>query len=108
QAPADFDAALTENLGKRLAAMPYDVVQDNLKSVKGGLEVLSQEVMTGGIASSIDPAAKDGKLRQELAGGLIGAAYTIQEIVPHRAAILAAYTKVLDANKTERKPDIWQ
>jgi subtilisin family serine protease len=106
--PADFDAALKENLTKKLSAMPYAVVQDNLKSSKGSFEIMSQSVMTGSIASGIDPAAKDGKLSQELAEGLIGAAFTIRDVLPHKAALLAAYTAVLDANKTERKPDIWE
>lgn len=105
--PADFDAALQQNMTRKLSAMPYAVVQDDLKSGKGRYEILSQSVLTGSIASSIDPAAKDGKLSQDLAEGLIGAAFTIQEVLPHKAALLAAYTAVLDANKTERKPDIW-
>lgn len=106
--PADFDAALKENLTKKLSAMPYAVVQDNLKSAKASFDIMSQSVMTGSIASSVDPAAKDGKLSQDLAEGLIGAAFTIRDVLPHKAALLAAYTAVLDANKTERKPDIWE
>ncbi|MEP7027660.1 MAG: S8 family serine peptidase [Candidatus Eisenbacteria bacterium] len=106
--PADFDAALQQNLAQRLAAMPYAIVQDNLKSAKGSFEILSQSVMTGSIASSIDPAAKDGTLSEDLAEGLVGAALTIEQVLPHKAALVAAYTIVLDANKTERKPDIWQ
>ncbi len=107
QNPADFDAALKENMTRRLSAMPYAIVQDNLKGAKGSFEIMSQAVMTGSIASSIDPAAKDGKLSQDLAEGVLGAAFTIQQILPHKAALLAAYTAVLDANKTEQKADIW-
>src|SRR5690242_6562840 len=107
-APADFDKALQDAMTKKLSAMPYDVVQDNLKSAKGSYEVMSQAVMAGSIASSIDPAATEGKLSQDLAAGLLGAAFTIRDVLPHKAALLAAYTSVLDANKTERKADIWQ
>jgi hypothetical protein len=106
--PTDFDAALKDALAKKLGSMPYALVQDYLKGTKGGMEVLSQAVMTGSIASSVDPAAKDGKLSQDLAEGLLGAAFTLEMILPHKDAIASAFGAVLDANKTELKPDIWQ
>jgi len=105
---ADFDATLTGLAVKRFTAMPYDVVQEYLKSSKGGMEVMSQSVMTGAIASSVDPAAKDGKVSGDIADGILNAAFTIQMILPHKAALLSALTTVLDANKTVQKPDIWQ
>jgi subtilisin family serine protease len=106
--PADFDAALKETAVKRYSAMPYDVIQDYLKSSKGGMEVMSQNVMTGSIATSFDPAAKDGKISGDLADGLLSAAFSIKQILPHKDAIVAAFNTVLDANKTVAKPDIWQ
>ncbi len=106
-APADFDAALKEAVAKKFGAMPYATIQDYLKGAKGGLEVMSQAVMTGGIASSVDPAAKDGNVSEDLAENLLSAAFTLQMILPHKDAIAAALGTVLDANKTEQKPDIW-
>jgi len=105
---ADYDKTLQDQLAKRLGAMPYAVIQDYLKGAKGGMEVMSQAVMTGSIASSIDVAAKDGKISEDLAENLLGAAFTLQMVLPHKDAIVAAFTTVLDANKTKQKADIWQ
>jgi subtilisin family serine protease len=106
--PADFDQALRENLTARLKALPYDVVQDNLKSAKGSMEIMSPTLVQGSIATSLDPAAAGGTLSQELAEGLVNAGFAVQNVLPHKDAIVAAYTTVLDANQVARKADIWQ
>ena len=106
--PADFDKALQENLTAKLKALPYDVVQDNMKSAKGSMEIMSPSLVTGSIATSIDPAAAGGTLSQDLAEGLVNAGYAVQHVLPHKDAIVAAYTTVLDANQTAKKADVWQ
>jgi hypothetical protein len=46
-------------------------------------------------------------LSQDLASGLVQAGYAVANILPFKDDIVAAYTAVLDANRTVQKPDIW-
>ena len=104
---ADPHAALRTNLEEALRALPYQEVQDVLKSTKGSFEVMSLNLMIGSIQASVDPAFKDGTLSGDLATGMVQAGYVAADILPYRDDIVAAYSAVLDANKTEQKADIW-
>ncbi len=103
----EFDTTLRGTLQASLAALPWEVVQDDLKGTKGYLEYASAGLVLGNLESAIDPAAKDGKLSQQLAEGILGAAYTLSVILPNRDTLQAAYAAVVDANAQARKPDIW-
>jgi len=104
---ADPHAVLRTNLEEALRALPYQEVQDVLKSTKGSFEVMSLNLMIGSIQASVDPAFKDGTLSGDLATGMVQAGYVAADILPYRDDIVAAYSAVLDANKTEQKADIW-
>ena len=104
---ADFKATFRAALDKSLASVPYQEVQDTLKGMKAGMEIGSANLITGQIAASLDPVILDGKISQDLGNGLIGAAFQLETILPLKAEILASVTKVLDANRTARKADIW-
>ena len=104
---ADPHATLRTHLEESLRALPYQDVQDVLKSTKGSFEVMSLNLMLGGIKSGVDPAYKDGTLSGNLATGIVQAGYVASDILPYKDDIVAAYTAVLDANKTEQKADIW-
>jgi len=108
QGPADaFDATLRSNLEASLATLPWDVVEDELQATKGYLEYISEGLVIGSLESSVDPAAESGTLSQQLADNILGAAYTLGVILPHKEALHAAYATVVDAHKEDRKPDIW-
>lgn len=104
---ADPKATLRANLEAALRALPYQEVQDVLKSTKGSLEVMSVNLMVGSIQASVDQAAKDGTLSDDFATGLVQVGYVAANIIPFKAEIVAAYAAVLDAHKTETKADIW-
>lgn len=103
----DMHAAVRANLEQALRALPYQEVQDVLKSNKGSFEVTSLNLMQGSIQASVDPAYQNGAISQDLASGLVQAGYTAINILPLKEDVVAAYTAVLDANKTEQKADIW-
>jgi len=108
QGPADaFDATLRSNLEASLATLPWDVVEDELQATKGYLEYISEGLVIGSLESSVDPAAESGTLSQQLADNILGAAYTLGVILPHKESLHAAYAAVVDAHKEDRKPDIW-
>jgi subtilisin family serine protease len=103
----DPHAALRSNLEGMLRALPYQEVQDILKTNKGSFEVTSLNLISGNIQASVDPAFSNGMLSQDLASGLVQAGYVVADILPYKDDIIAAYKAVLDANKTELKADIW-
>ncbi len=103
----DFHGALRANLDQALRALPYQEVQDVLKSTKGSAEIMSRNLVAGSVASSMDAAAAGGKLSQDMATGVLSAASVLQYFIPNKEDIAVAYTAILDANKTERKPEIW-
>jgi len=104
---AEYEATLRASLESSLAALPWELVQDELQGTKGYLEFISEGLVIGGLESSIDPAAAGGELSQQLADNILGAAFTLTEILPHRDALQSAYAAVVDAHAAVRKPDIW-
>lgn len=109
QGPAeDFDRTLRTQLEAALAALPWEVVQDDLQGTKGYLEYASEGIVLGNLESSLDPPAQEaGELSQQLAEDILGAAYTLNFILPHKDALHAAYAAVVDSHKEALKPDIW-
>jgi len=104
---ADLPAAIRSNLEQSLRALPYQEVQEVLKASKGSFEILSQNLLQGSIQASVDPAYQNGMISQALAAGVVSAGYALNNILPLKESLVAAYAAVLDANKTEQKADIW-
>ena len=103
-----FQKAFQDELTKRAMALPYAVVQDELKSIKAGAEIESRNLVLGGIQSEIEPTvAKTHSLNDELAGAVIGARSSLTIFIPLEKPIGAAMTAVIKANNVD-KPDIWK
>ncbi len=102
-----YDSTLSSHLESSLAALPWDVVQDDLQQTKGYLEYVSSGLVLGSLETGVDPAAAGGELSQALAENILGAAYTLQFVLPQRDRLGAAYAAVVAANAEELKPDIW-
>lgn len=106
--PEEFEATLRSHLESALAALPWEVVEDDLQGTKGYLEYVSEGLLIGNLETSLDPpAAEKGALSQQLADNILGAAYTLSSILPNKAALHAAYAAVVDSHKEASKPDIW-
>lgn len=102
-----YDSTLSSALESSLAALPWEVVQDDLQQTKGYLEYVSEGLVLGSLETGVDPAAAGGELSQALAENILGAAYTLQFVLPQRDRLGAAYAAVVDANAKDLKPDIW-
>jgi subtilisin family serine protease len=109
EGPAEaFDATLRSSLEQALAALPWDVVREDLQGTRSYLEYISEGLVIGGLETGLDPAAAEsGQLSQQLADNILGAAYSLSIVLPNRDALHAAYAAVADANKGALKPDIW-
>lgn len=103
----DFHKTLEANLQTALEALPYDQVQDNLKSDKLEFEVFSEPLLSSALVTTVDPAMQRETISQETAGTLLNAVLAERYLLPNCAALLAAYTNVIAEHKTAVKADIW-
>ncbi len=109
QDPTDpgFQDIYRQELEKAIFALPWDVVQDRIKSGKGRAEFMSENFLLGIVQANMDPAAAAmGELNGELAGGAIGIRYSIDSILPLNPIVADVYGKFIDENKVE-KVNIW-
>jgi hypothetical protein len=103
----DFQQAFQQELTTRTAALPWNVVQDDLKQIKGSFEILSRNLVLGSVRSEIDPVIKQtGALSGDFADGIIHARSSLVVSIPIQQPIVAALTAVIDTHKFA-KPDIW-
>jgi hypothetical protein len=102
-----FQQAFQKELTTRSQALPWSVVQDELKSIKGGFELVSRNLVLGQVQSEIDPVvAKTGALSSDLAEGIVHARASLEISVPLKDPIVGAMTTVIAAHQVA-KPDIW-
>jgi hypothetical protein len=106
-APEKAHEAVHDDLVRSLSALPFNVVREKVKEGKSRAEILSRNLVIGSVASSIDTVAVSGKLSQDFAASLLGAAYTLQYFIPNQQDIGSAYSAALDAHREEPKKDIW-
>jgi hypothetical protein len=103
-----FQKAFQDELTTRAMALPYSVVQDELKQIKAGAELRSRNLILGSIESEIEPAVKKtGSLSDDLADGLVARRSSLVFSIPLQVPTAAAMAAVIKANNVV-KPDIWK
>ncbi len=106
-APA-FKQAFRRELEQRIAALPWDVVQDEIQRTKGQVEMYSENLIKGLAKTQFQPTLdKTGELDADAAGALLRMYVTLKQRLPVRDELVAVYQAVIDAHK-ETKPDIWK
>jgi subtilisin family serine protease len=103
--------AYRADVGKRLRAeldaMPYAVVENNVKGAKTSAEIVSEALVLGRIREVIQPIVdKTGTLSSDFAPAIVAAKYRLAVQLPLKATLIDAYSGYLAANRVE-KPDIW-
>jgi subtilisin family serine protease len=102
-----FEEAFRSELAARIKALPWDLVQDDIKSVKGGFEIRSQNLFVGLAQQQFDPGAqKTGDISASVARQLIGFRNQIVNYLPEKQMIVAVLTDIV-ASHTVKKPDRW-
>ena len=106
--PEAQKARVKDALAKTWGAMPWEVVGDNLKSAKGGLELLSKNVVVGSFQASLDPAAKNLNLNvpSQIVVAVVSARNTFEHVAPFRDDIVAVLQGLVDRNQVA-KVDVW-
>lgn len=94
-------------LRQSLDAMPFEVVQNEIKGAKANFELLSEGVVIGQLRSVFDPVVqKSGALSDALADQLPDTKLSLVELVPLKDSLVEIFSSYLSANRKE-KPDIW-
>lgn len=103
-----FQQALQKELTARAEALPWGIVQDQLKQIKGSFEIRSRNLLLGVIKSEIEPAVqKTGSLSSDLADEVIGLRSALEISIPLKEPIVAALNTVIQSHNVA-KADIWK
>jgi len=103
-------ARVQSTLTQRLSALPWSEVENELKGAKSAFEIMNPSLTIGALRDQVDPMAKNADLKVPagLVAGILGARLQRDQIVPMRAALLAAYSTVVDRNASAAaRPDRW-
>lgn len=104
---AAFQAAFEKNYAAALAALPWEVVADNIKSAKGSAEITSAALILGSLESSLQPGVdKTGSVSGDVANTLVSARTNVAHFLPLKAQRVAALTAYVQAHN-KAKSDIW-
>ena len=90
-----------------LAAMPYELIQNEIKEAKASAEIVSEALALGYVNNVLQPTVdKAGSLSSDFAPIIVGAKYRLTFLLPLKETFIATYTPYLAAHKVD-KPDIW-
>jgi subtilisin family serine protease len=103
-----FQQAFQKALTERTEALPWNIVQDELKHNKASFEIRSRNLLLGVIQSEIEPAVqKTGSLSSDLANSVIGIRSSLEISIPLKQPVVAALGSVIQ-NHNVAKKDIWK
>ena len=100
--------ALRKELTRLVEALPYETVQDNLKSGKGRSEFLTRALVLGNVESSFQPILDNtgGEISFDVASSLVSVSFTLDHFIPNAAIVGQVYGDYIAANDVA-KDDIW-
>jgi subtilisin family serine protease len=102
-----FDKAFRDEYAAGINALPWDLVQNDLKQAKGAYEIRSQGLIVGMIQQQIDPGElKTGNISVTVARQLVGFRNQVVNILPLKEAIVGVLSDTVAAH-TVVKPDRW-
>jgi subtilisin family serine protease len=102
-----YRKAVGQRLATELAAMPYGVVQNEVREAKAGAELASETRSLVYLREVVQPTVdKAGAISSELAPAVIGIKYRLTATLPLKQTLIGAFGGYLAANKVD-KPDIW-
>lgn len=102
-----YRAEVGRRLRGELDAMPYAVVENNVKGAKTSAEITSEALVLGQVRDVIQPIVdKSGMLSSDFAPGIVAAKYRLAVLLPLKGVLVDAYAGYLAANRVE-KADIW-
>ena len=102
-----YRAEVKRLITAELDAMPYEVVQNEVKEAKAGTEIASEALALGYLREAVQPTVdKAGALSSDLAPMLVNARFRIVAQLPLKETLIDSFGPYLAAHKVD-KPDIW-
>lgn len=106
-ASEQYRRAVHDAVKRALDAMPYEVVQNEVKAAKADVEMVTEGMLIGQLQAQLDPVVKKtGGLSSDFAHQLPSARMMLVEQIPMKATLTEAFATYLAAHKTEKR-DIW-
>jgi len=104
----EYRQAVAKSLRAALDAVPYEVIENDLKQLKASAEIISSSLLVGQIQAMMDPALKQngGTLSSDMAHGLPNARFALTEVIPLQSTLVEVYGDYLTAHSVT-KQDIW-
>jgi hypothetical protein len=93
---------------RAVAALDWTLTQDTLQAMRGQFQLMSREVMIGGLQGALDAnaAAQGNKVGLPMAAGVVGARRTLTDMLPLKDTVFEVLNKRVMAEATV-KEDLW-
>jgi hypothetical protein len=102
-----YRQAVVDTLRRELAAMPFPVVENEIKQAKAGAEMMGESLLLGPLREVLQPMASSaGALSSEFAPALVNVRFGLVAVLPMKATFTDVFAGYLAQHKTE-KSDIW-
>ncbi len=102
-----FDAAFQKHYTAAVNALPWALVQDSVKGMKGSMQIVTPALLMSNVSSGADEQlAKSGVIDFPTAINLVSLRLTVNYVLPLKQQIVAALTPYIAAHDV-KKPDIW-
>lgn len=102
-----YRKAVAAAIRRELDAMPFAVIENDIKGAKAGAELMGEALMLGRVREVLQPIVdKTGALSNEFAPGLVSVRLGLVAMLPLKSELVSTYTEYLAAHRVQ-KPDIW-
>jgi len=108
QSGDNSEVIFRDRLSSSLMELPWEIVQDDVESIKGSFEIVSKNLLIGLFETQYDPAVKEtGKISGDIAQAIIGSWLYLDRVLPRKDIALEVFQNYISEHKTE-KADIWE
>jgi len=97
----DLYATYRARLAQRLAELPFKEVKPLLERMRKGQKAASKEQILESLRAGLDPLVKDGKVTEDVAGSILGAALNLHILLPMRDDAVACLEGLFEAHKAD-------
>ena len=103
-----FRDAFRAEFEKSVAALDWTVAQDALQATRGQFQLISRDLLVGGLQGGLDAnaEAQGMKVGFPIGAGLVGARQTLTETIPLKDVIFATVDRRVQA-ESKPKQDVW-
>lgn len=106
-----FVASFKAELDRRVRALPWDTVKEEVNSAKGRAEMIRREMIVGSLEGALDPvvAQNNGEVSGDLVKQLVAMRIALDKIIPLNPAIAEVFGGIAADHESARVSarDIW-